>query len=157
MLTDAKGNKMYRRIQIRICFPDNVLPSKLLVQRAPAHKGFNSTGIDEMLNNVADQLETLYPWWDFTSVELTPEGKTARFVFKFASYRAAVPADAVMPEFVNINLPLPTDEESSAPTPEMEAGNVPPEANAPSGNPPEVPPSLSGETGMGETDEPSTV
>ena len=147
MLTDAKGNKMFRRIQIRILFPDNVLPAKLLVHRAPAHKGFNPDGVDEMLSNVADQLDTLCPWWEFTMVELTPEGKTARFIFKFAGYRAAVPAEAVMPEFVNINLPPPKDDDSSNPTPKMEEGNVPPNActDAPSGNPPEVPPSLSGE------------
>ena len=141
MLTDASGNKMFRRIQIRILFPDNVLPSKLLVQRAPAHRGFTPTGVDEMLDGVADQLDVLYPWWQFTLVELSAEGRTARCVFKFAGYRSVNPVDAPIPELANIQLPK---EESSDPKPETAESSTPTEAKSEVGNTLAAPPSQVG-------------
>jgi hypothetical protein len=37
---------------------------------------------------IADDLDTKFPFWDFKSVELKPEGRTAKYVFTFAGYRS---------------------------------------------------------------------
>ena len=87
MLRDTKGNRLYRRIDIKIIFPPDVLPVKRISQRAEAHKGFGPDGIDDILMQVTDQLDTLYPWWQFSLVPIAPTGRTAAFVFKFAGYR----------------------------------------------------------------------
>lgn len=98
MLRDKDGNRLFRRVQVKIIFPDDILPPKVLSSRADPRQGFGPNGVDAILDDIADQLDVLYPWWQFTLVELIPEGRTARFVFTFAGYRAAVkPEDAVMP------------------------------------------------------------
>ena len=80
-----------------------------------------------MLMEVADQLDTLYPWWNFSYVELKPVGRTARFVFTFAGYRAAVkPEDAGMPAVLPELKNIPNPKESSAPTPETAVEKVTP-------------------------------
>ena len=88
MLHDAAGNRLYRKLEMRIVFPDRIFPDKQIVQHAEPHKGFGPEGIDAALMQVTDQLDTLYPWWDFRLVTLSPVGRTARFVFTFAGYRA---------------------------------------------------------------------
>lgn len=88
MLTDAKGNRIYRRIDIKIVFPDKILPDRKMSQRAEPHKGISPDGIDDLLMQTADQLDTLYPWWQFRVVELAPVGRTAKYVFTFAGNRA---------------------------------------------------------------------
>jgi hypothetical protein len=41
-----------------------------------------------MLESIADQLDTLYPWWEFQMKEMTPVGSTIRFCFTYARPRA---------------------------------------------------------------------
>jgi len=98
MLRDTKGNRLYRRIDIKIIFPPDVLPVKKISQRAEAHKGFGPSGIDDILMQVTDQLDTLYPWWQFEMVPLAPSGRTTSFVFKFVGYRLGTSVASMSPE-----------------------------------------------------------
>jgi hypothetical protein len=95
MLRDKTGNQLFRRVEVKIIFPNAIFPDKRFVQRAGPRQGFNATGIDEILMNIADQLDTLYPWWNFAATELTPVGRTIRFVFTFAGNRAVAPTAPV--------------------------------------------------------------
>lgn len=115
MLRDKTGNRLFRRVDIKIVFPDNIFPDKKLSQRAGPHQGFSPDGIDEILMNTADQLDTLYPWWDFKPIELASTGRTASFVFTFVGYRAAITQ-------------APTKEESSTLEPGVTVGTAPAEA-----------------------------
>ena len=103
MRKDKEGNKLYRKMTVKIVFPDAIFPDRTYVQHAGPRQGFGPTGVDEMLNQVADQLDTLYPWWDFKPTEMTPVGSTIRWVFTFAGYRATPaptqpPTDSTTPE-----------------------------------------------------------
>lgn len=143
MLRDQKGNRLYRRVEIRIVFPkDTRLPANTMRQKAGPHQGFNSDGIDEMLMGVVDRLDELYPWWEFQMVPVVAPNRTAKFVFSVIGYRAVAPdVDTPLEEFSH-ELALPKtvddpqehpDEESSAPgseaaqdvaSPSGEAANV---------------------------------
>lgn len=89
MLKDSKGNRLFRKMTVKIIYPDAIFPERIYVQHAGPHQGFGPDGVDAMLNQIADQLDTLYPWWDFTSVELKPIGRTTRWIFKFAGNNAS--------------------------------------------------------------------
>lgn len=88
MLKDKEGNRLFRKVTVRIVYPDNLFPPKVYTQHAGPRLGFGPNGIDEILMKTADQLDTLYPWWEFRYVELAPIGRTARFVFTYAGPRA---------------------------------------------------------------------
>jgi len=89
VLRDKDGNRLFRKVTVRVIFPEAIFPPKTFIQHAAARQGFGPEGIDAMLMSIADQLETLYPFWDFRAQELAPEGRTARYVLTFAGYRAA--------------------------------------------------------------------
>jgi hypothetical protein len=93
MLHDAKGNRLYRRVEIKIFFPDKIFPVKKLHQHAEPHKGFSPEGIDELLMQTTDQLDTLYPWWEFKMIELAPRGRTACYNFVMVGYRTVPPPE----------------------------------------------------------------
>ena len=102
MLKDKEGNRLFRKLTIRVIFPDNVFPPKTVVQHAGPHQGFGPTGIDDSLMRLAEHLDQMYPYWDFTPVELAPEGRTARFVLKFSGYKSSNRvAQAVFPDSKN--------------------------------------------------------
>ena len=142
MLRDKAGNRLYRRVEIRVVFPkDTRLPANTMRQKAAPGQGFNSGGIDEMLMGVADRLDELYPWWEFKMVSVAAPNRTAKFIFAVAGYRAMPPEDAPIEEFSHeLALPIMEDdpqeqtkEESSAPgseaaqdvaSPSGEAANV---------------------------------
>jgi hypothetical protein len=84
---DAAGNRLFKRVDIKIFFPKDTMPVQKISQRAPAGKGFSADNIDEILMQVADQLDTRFPWWDFSYVELAPVGRTAAFRFNCVGYR----------------------------------------------------------------------
>jgi len=111
MLKDKAGNRLFRKMTVKILFPDNIFPERTHVQHAGPKQGFGPEGVQAMLEQVADQLDTLYPWWDFTPIELKPEGRTTRWIFKFAGYRATLPAstqpiaDSSTPEPETIEVP----------------------------------------------------
>jgi len=117
MLRDKAGNQLFRRVEVRIIYPIDTIPNAKVVQRAGPRQGFGPDGIDDILMQVADRLETLYPWWNFEIVTLAPEGRTAKFVFKFVSYRAPVVA---APPQTDI-----TKEESSTLEPRVTEGITP--------------------------------
>jgi hypothetical protein len=98
MLRDNAGNRLFRVVDIKIYFPDKIFPTRHLVNHAPPHKGYSGDNIDDMLMQVADRLNVLYPWWSFRMVELKPEGRRAYYAFNFAGYNAkAFPAGLVDP------------------------------------------------------------
>ena len=104
MLRDKVGNKMFRKVKIKVVFPDAIFPDRTYVQHAGPKQGFGPDGIDEMLMQVANQLEELYPFWEFKMQEMTPEHRTARYLMTFAGYHATPPptinpiADSSTPE-----------------------------------------------------------
>lgn len=95
MLRDKEGNKLFRRVEVTVYFPEGLFPPRKIAQKAGPHSGFNDSNIDEMLMKLSDQLDTLYPYWEFNPIELSPVGRTARFVFEFAGYKhgVSVPVD----------------------------------------------------------------
>lgn len=131
MLKDSVGNRLFRKVTVRVTFPDAIFPPKTFVQHAGPKQGFGPEGIESILLSVADRLEELYPYWDFTVIELSPEGRAARYAFSFAGYRPMTPVGA---EF--ISMPSTQPQESSALAPEAEV-----EVSTPTevGNPPAVP------------------
>jgi hypothetical protein len=88
MLKDKEGNRLFRKVSVKVIYPDNIFPVKTFTQHAGPKQGFGPTGVDDILMKMADQLDTLYPWWDFTCVELKAEHRTKRYVFTFAGYRS---------------------------------------------------------------------
>jgi len=91
MLKDIHGDRLFRKVKVRVHFNDQIFPERNMIQHTPARQGFNEDGILAMLEGVTNQLDTLYPFWEFKLQELAPEGRTARFLIDFAGYRA-VPA-----------------------------------------------------------------
>jgi len=91
MLRDKEGNRLFRKVTVKVIFPEAIFPPKTFVQHAGPRQGFGPDGIDDILMSVADKLEELYPFWEFKPLELTPEGRTARYVLTFAGYRATKP------------------------------------------------------------------
>lgn len=87
MLKDKDGNRLFRKVTVKVLFPDNIFPEKTYYQHAGPHQGFGPDNVSDMLLSVADKLEELYPWWDFRPIELKPVGRTTRWVFTFAGYR----------------------------------------------------------------------
>jgi hypothetical protein len=93
MLRDAEGNRLYRRIEVKIAYPPDVFPKKTLIYRAQgARKAYGPEGIDGILMSVTDQLDQLYPWWEFEMVPLAPRGRVASYVFKVVGTKAITPA-----------------------------------------------------------------
>lgn len=115
MLKDKSGTKLYRKVEIKVVFPENIFPTKRFVSHAGPGQGFNPEGIVDIQMQVADRLEELYPWWEFRVVELKSNGRVARFVFTFAGYskKQAPPAQADLADFT-----IPTQPNSAALVPE---------------------------------------
>jgi hypothetical protein len=88
MRKDKAGNKLYKKMTVKVLFPDAIFPDKTYVQHAGPKQGFGPEGVDHMLESIADQLDTLYPWWEFQMKEMTPVGSTIRFCFTYARPRA---------------------------------------------------------------------
>jgi hypothetical protein len=123
MLRDKVGNRLYRRVEIKVVFPkDTGLKPNTMRQKSGPHQGFNSDGIDEMLMNVADRLDELYPWWEFKMVSVTAPPRTAKFVFAVAGYRAMPPEDAPIEEFSHeLALPKMVDDPQDNPSEQSSA------------------------------------
>jgi hypothetical protein len=113
MLQDKAGNRLWRKVKIKVIFPDNIFPPKVFIQHAGPRQGFGPDGTDDMLMKVADYLEELYPFWNFKMQEMTPEHRTARYLMTFAGYRAT-PASAQPP--TNSTTP---EAETAAQTPSL--------------------------------------
>jgi hypothetical protein len=90
MRRDKDMNRLYRKVWVKIVYPEAIFPPKITVSKASPKKGFNPDGIDDILMQVADKLETLFPYWQFKMTELGPLGGAARYVFTFAGYSANV-------------------------------------------------------------------
>jgi hypothetical protein len=88
VLKDKEGNRLFRKVIVKIVFPDAIFPPRNIIQHAGPKQGFGPGGIDDILDRIADQLDTLYPWWEFKVMPLAPEGRTAKYVLTFAGYRS---------------------------------------------------------------------
>ena len=96
MLRDKEHNRLFRRVEVRIVYPPDVIPDKTDIYRAGPHQGFSSSNIDDLLMKTAERLDELYPYWHFELVEIKSTARTARYVLKFAGYaRPQRPADQV--------------------------------------------------------------
>lgn len=113
MLSDKKGNRLYRQVWIKVIFPEKIFQPKIFRSKAGSHQGFNPDGIADLQMQVADKLEELYPFWEFKVIELASRGRVARYVFTFAGYRPtkAAPAQVDMKDFTIPTLQETTDEE----------------------------------------------
>lgn len=89
MLRDKAGNKLFRTVKVKVIFPDAIFPDRTYVQHAGPKQGFGPDGIDDIILQVVDQLDSLYPFWEFNLREMAPEHRTARFLLTFVGYRAA--------------------------------------------------------------------
>jgi len=85
-IRDAKGNRLYKRVEIAVVYPEGVLKTERIVRKAPAGKGIGEDGVNELLMTVADQLETKFPWWEFEPIELASSGRVSKHVFSFKGY-----------------------------------------------------------------------
>ena len=98
MLKDKEGNRLFRKVVVHVDFPDNIFPPKNFVQHAGPKQGFGPKAVENIVDGLADQLDTLYPYWNFRVVELKPDGRTAKYKFLFAGYVAIpeTPQDKLM-------------------------------------------------------------
>lgn len=87
MLRDKNGNRLVRRVDIKIYYPDGILPMQRIVQKSAAKQGFSPDGIDEILMSVTDMLDTRFPFWEFKFTELASRSRVAEFVFTQCGYR----------------------------------------------------------------------
>lgn len=88
MLRDKENNRLFRRVEIKVIFSDNSLPVKKLAYKAQgSRQAYGPEGIDAMLMNVADQLDQLYPWWEFKMIPLAPRGRVACYAFSVVGPR----------------------------------------------------------------------
>ena len=109
MLRDAQMNRLFRRVEIRIIYPDNIFPPKVNRYKSGPHQGFGPNNIDELLMQTTDKLDELFPFWEFKMLELSPQGRTARYVFTFSGYstKAATPVlQATSDNLINPPNPL---------------------------------------------------
>lgn len=90
MLQDKAGNRLVRRVNIKIHYPDGILPVQKIVQKAEAKKGFSADAIDEILMSVTDMLDTRFPFWEFRLTELASRPRVAEYVFTQIGYRTVV-------------------------------------------------------------------
>lgn len=93
MAKDRQGNRLVRRIEIRIVFPEGTIPEKKTVQVAPDNKAFSEDGIERMLKTIGERLERACPHWEFRLFELSAMGSTAGFVFRYAATREIPSSD----------------------------------------------------------------
>ena len=84
---DAKGNRLYKRVEIDIVYPENVMKREHIVRKAPARKGISEDGVNEILMQIADTLETRFPWWTFEPIELKGPSRVSQHVFSFKGYK----------------------------------------------------------------------
>ena len=90
MLKSSNGDRLFRKVIITVYFPDKIFPPKKFSQHAGPKSGYNQDSIDQMIEGIVDQLDTLYPYWEFKLTPLAPEGRTAKFAVTFAGYRKDV-------------------------------------------------------------------
>jgi hypothetical protein len=65
-MRSAKGEKLFKRIEIKIFFEGKILRK---VFRSQPRQGFTSDGIQQVLEKVSDDLEEKFPGVEFRLVE----------------------------------------------------------------------------------------
>jgi hypothetical protein len=78
---DKKGNRLFKQIRIKVVFPPKTFPTRIQCLRAPEGKCFNDSGLSEVLDKVADKLDSDFPMWEFRLVQLPSIGNTIAFNF----------------------------------------------------------------------------
>src|ERR1700681_4808274 len=110
MLRDKEGNRLFRKVKVKVVFPDAIFPDRNFINHAGPRQGFGPDDIDDILMQIADQLDTLYPFWEFKVHEMLPEHRTARYLMTFAGYRPISPA--TIKPIADSNAPEPETAES---------------------------------------------
>lgn len=87
MLHDKDGNKLVRRLEVTVIFPEGIFPPKVMRYKAEPKKGISSQGIDDTLDQISDDLEAKFPWWDFKLVPLSSRPREARYNIVCVGYR----------------------------------------------------------------------
>src|ERR1700676_2498843 len=98
MLRDAKLNRLYRTVLIKIIFPPDIFPPKTITYHAEPHQGYGPEAIDDILMKTADKLDEQFPYWEFKVIPLAAHGRRISYVLAFAGYRAGTPVAAMSPE-----------------------------------------------------------
>ena len=98
MLRDAKLNRLYRTVLIKILFPLGIFPTKTITYHAEPHQGYGPEAIDDILMKTADKLDEQFPFWEFKVIPLAAHGRRISYVLAFAGYRAGTPVAAMSPE-----------------------------------------------------------
>lgn len=114
MLRSKEGDRLYRRIEVRIFFPPNTIPNAHVEWKSGPKQGYGPEGIDDILMQVADKLDTLYPWWDFKMTPIAPSGRVARYNFSVIGFRAQPKPGTEFPQFDT--KPTSNNDDSSAAT-----------------------------------------
>lgn len=78
----GKDGHIHRRVKIRLVLPEGQKPIRFEVKAGP-HRGFGDTGIDEVLENAAQQIEKRFPLWNFRLVPIADNA----FNFIYAGLR----------------------------------------------------------------------
>ena len=108
MLRDAQNNRLFRRIEIKVIYPPDIFPSKKFTYKAQGkNRAYGPDGIDQILMHTTDQLDQLYPWWDFAVVPLAPRGRVASYVFKVVGLRAIPPSQEEQAAKIDALVPAP--------------------------------------------------
>jgi hypothetical protein len=121
MLRDKSGNKLFRTMKVKVIFPEEIFPDKTFVQHAGPKQGFGPEGVDAFLMSITDQLDTLYPYWEFRAQEMLPEHRTARYLITFAGPRAVIPTNQPQDNPI-ADSTTPEGETAEATTPIITAG-----------------------------------
>jgi hypothetical protein len=87
----GKDGHIHRRVKIRVILPEGtgIKPLRFEVKAGP-HRGFGDTGIDEVLEHAAQQIEKRFPLWEF---RLVPIAENA-FNFIYAGLREQAKGDS---------------------------------------------------------------
>jgi len=67
-MKNAKGEKLFKVIYVKAELPDRILPFKKF--RAEAGRLYTEEGIDQILMEVTDWLDTYYPAFEFRMVQI---------------------------------------------------------------------------------------
>lgn len=113
MLRSKNGERLVRRIEVKIFFPKDTVKNQHAVWKSGPKQGYGPDGIDDILMQVADRLDQLYPWWDFKMVPVASSGRVAQYNFSVVGFRA-MPQPAVIEAPANLESIQPKTKESSA-------------------------------------------
>lgn len=73
-MKDARGNKLYRNVDIKIVYPDG-RKEKLPIRVTP-RSAFSAETFETMIEDIIERLDNQFPYWDFRLVSRGPAAAT---------------------------------------------------------------------------------